>query len=111
VSTLPPPAELLELGDGESRELRVESFEVGDMTITPRDGRGPKSIVVVRVHLPREDKPLFPHYFDLTAGTLTPQVIAILEARRSFPARLVLTKYGVAPRARFTVQVLPDAQP
>jgi hypothetical protein len=97
--------EILEMADGEMRELEVLSYEIGETIITPRDGRGPKTVVDVRLHVSRTTKSLFPYYWDLTAATLTAQVVPRLEAAPSFPLVLRLHKYGVAPRARYGVEV------
>jgi hypothetical protein len=102
-----PPLEILEMSDQEMRELVVTGFEVGSTLITPRDRQSPKTVTVVRLHVARESKPLFPYYWDLTAGTLTAQAIPLLSAVTQWPRVAAITKYGVAPRARYGFELRP----
>ncbi len=103
---LPGPYEILELGDGGSLTTTILKSEEGEMTINPRDGRSPKTIQVVRVHVPPETKPLFPGYYDLTSSTLVAQLKPLLSTLVGNSRQVRITKVGVAPRARFTVEVI-----
>jgi len=109
--TLPPPYEILELAPNEEKCFTVIDWELGKMVIHPRWPGAPKEKVVLgcRLHTPKEDKPLFPHYWDVTASTLVPQVYTILKAARVPPnkVRLCIKKIGVAPKARFQVRLVP----
>lgn len=104
-----PPLEILELGDGETRELVVTGYALGSTTITPRDRMIPKTVDVVRLIVDRQSKSLFPYYYDLTASTLTAQVRPKLETITTWPRVVRIAKYGVAPRARYSVEWLPNA--
>jgi len=104
---LEPPYEILELKPGETKAITVIDWQLGKMTIHPRWPGAPpeKTVRAIRLFVPREEKPLFPHYWDITAGTLVPQVWTILREARVPPNKVVLeiTKVGAAPKARFSV--------
>jgi len=102
---LPEPYEILDLPDRGSESFRVTSWEQGTMVIKPRYRGAPaeKVITVLRMHVPTEDKPFFPHYWDLTSKTCMAQLVPMLMDPRYRDYRYTITKYGVAPRARFTV--------
>ena len=111
MAPLPGPFEILEMSDGEVRELHILSWQSGEMLISPRDGRGPKTITAVRVFVPPTDKLAFPFYWDLTATTLVAQVLPILQSRPAGGVELRLSKYGVAPKARYSVAVVSLSGP
>jgi len=104
---LEPPYEILELKPGETVSFTVLDWQLGKMTIHPRWPGAPSEKVVraVRVFVPKEEKPLFPHYWDITAGTLVPQIYTLLREARVPPNRvkITITKVGAAPKARFSV--------
>ena len=104
---LEPPYEILELKPGESKTITVVDWELGKIVIHPRWPGAPKEKVVmaVRMHVPKEEKKLFPYYWDATAGTLVPQLYTILREAGVPPNRvkLTITKVGAAPKARFSV--------
>ncbi len=102
-----PPFEMLELLPGESRTFAVLSAEEGRATIMPRDGRPPKEIPVLRLHVDPKDKPLFPHYYDVTSLTLQAQLRPLILTPGYTPARFTIGKVGAGPQARFTVIVRP----
>ena len=99
------PYEILELGDGGTLTLHPLRWTKGTMTIHPRYQRGPKTINVLRVWVPGEDKPLFPDYFDVTAATLVAQLEPILKRSDLQELEVVITKHGVPPKARYSVEV------
>ena len=104
---LEPPYEILELKPGETKTFTVIDWQLGKITIHPRWPGAPKEKTVraIRLFVPPEEKPLFPHYYDATAGTLVPQLWTILREAGVPPNRVVLTitKVGAAPKARFSV--------
>lgn len=106
---LPGPYEILELADRESRDLKVVSWERGTMEIHPTWPGAPpiKEIPVVRVHVTTGVKPLPPHYYDITSKTLQAQMLPMLMERGFENYWYVITKYGVPPRARFTLERVP----
>lgn len=103
---LPGPYELLDLVDRGSVRLRIVSSERGSIIIHPRYPGAPpeKEIPVLRVHLAPGVKPYPPMYYDITSKTLTAQMLPLLMERGFENYEYVVTKYGVAPRARFTLE-------
>jgi len=102
------PYEILELAPCEEKTLRVVDWEHGKMRIRPRwmpIGEF-KEILAVRIHVPPEDKPLFPHYWDLTARTLVTQVMAILTRGIPEGYGIRIHAVGYAPRKRFEVSLV-----
>ena len=107
MAELERPYEIYEWKDGETREFTIERWEEGDLEIHPRDGRPPKEIKVLRIHVPVEEKPEFPHYWDLTSSRLFAQLRAILQTRRLAVHRVKVTAIGRAPRTHFSVTHIP----
>ena len=105
---LPGPFEILELRDGQSIVLRVVDWRLGLMKIHPRFAGAPaeKVIKVLRLYVPRDVKPVGPDYWDITAQTLIYQLLPFLQDPRFRERTFKITAYGVAPRKRFTVEVL-----
>ena len=103
------PYEIFELADRESVTLRVTSWERGSIVIHPRYEGAPaeKEIEAMRVHLAPGVKPTPPMYWDVTAKTLIAQLMPILLERGQERYEFIVTKFGVAPKARFTVERRP----
>jgi len=103
------PYEILDLPDRGSITLRVVSWERGSMKIHPKYPGAPveKEIPVLRVHLAAGVKPTPPQYFDVTSKTLSAQLLPYFLERGFTEYRYVITKYGVAPKARFTLERIP----
>jgi len=106
---LPGPYEVLDLPDRGSITLRLVTWERGTMLIHPRQLGAPaeKEIESLRLHLAPGVKALPPNYFDLTSKTLQAQMLPMLMERGFERYEYVITKYGVAPKARFTVERRP----
>lgn len=109
MAVLSQPYEIYEWRDGETREFTIERWEVGELEIHPRDGRPPKMINVLRVHVPPEEKPEFPHYWDLTSSRLVAQLRGILRTHRAGRHRVKVTAIGSAPRTHFSVTSVPES--
>ena len=103
---LPQPFEILELNDGQSITLTIESWEEGEAIIHPRYKEGSKRIKVLRVTVPQAEKEFFPHYWDITAITAVAQLKPLLEAELHKRRKFRITKHGVAPKARFTIETV-----
>jgi len=103
------PFELLDLGDREHVVLRIVSSELGSMVIHPKWPGAPseKRIPVLRVHLAEGVKPYPPMYFDITSKTLIAQLQPFLLERDFERYDFTITKFGVPPRARFTLARQP----
>ena len=106
MSELPGPVELLELPDGESRSFRALRYDKGTLRVVPKHQPEGKIVTALRVHVPLEDKPLFPHYWDLTAATLVAQLEPHLQRPDLARLRFTITARGIGPRKRFEVQTV-----
>ena len=98
--------EILELGDGGTIELRPISWKLGKYTIrTVRTPEG-KTIQILRLYVRPEEKAIGPNYWDLTSQTLIAQILPRLQAGNILGRIFRITKHGVAPRARFTFEII-----
>jgi len=107
MAVLEKPYEIYEWEDGKEEEWTILSWELGELTIQLRTREGTKDIEVLRIHVPPEDKPTFPHYHDLTSARLVKQLQGILPRGGMGPAKLRITAIGSAPRTHFSVTNLP----
>jgi hypothetical protein len=105
MSNLPSPYEVVDLQDGESLKLHVLSFEKGEITINPKHTPGEKVVQAIRLHVPQADKPHYPFYWDSTSKTLVAQLEPLLPSIIQNKRLVTITKRGIAPKARFTVEV------
>jgi len=105
LEVLPQPYEILELGDGESITLKITSWKLGKITIQPKYLRAPKEVRTLRVWVPEGYKTFEPRYFDITSQTLIYQLLPHLEVPDFTKKLFLITKHGVAPHARFTLEV------
>ncbi len=101
------PFDILELRDGGELVTRVLAFEEGPVVVTPRDGRAPKVVQGIRLHVPMEDKQTAPPWWDVTAQTVKPTLLAVLPRVTQGKLWLKLHKYGDGAGARFGVDLLP----
>lgn len=106
--TLPAPAEIYEWRDGETKAFTILSYEVGDQEIHPRDGRPAKTISTLRIHVPPEEKPTFPPYWDFTSQRLVAQLQTILPPGIVIPFKVSITAVGAAPATHFSVTRVPE---
>ena len=102
---LPGPIEILELRDGGMLRTRILDWTLDEMVIQPRDGSPEKLVKALRINVPKDDKEFFPWYWDITGLTLIAQLLPFLEAGGKINQTFTITKHGVAPRARFTLEV------
>ena len=102
---LPDPMEALELQDGQSARFRVLRYEVGEKTIKPDHAPTGKLIRIVRVHVPKEDKPGFPHYWDVTSARLVAQLLPFLESPDFARKTYTVTARGIPPKKYFNLEV------
>ena len=102
------PYEILELADCQSITLRPVRYETGRFTFHPKWMRPGevKTVLAIRIHVPTEDKPIFPHYWDITASTLVPQVMALLTAGVPEGYGIKVHAVGTAPKKRFEVSLV-----
>jgi hypothetical protein len=104
---LEPPMEILELAPGESRAMTVLWAEEGRYTINPRDGRPPKEIPVLRLHVQEADRPFPPYYYDITSLRAQALLKPVVLAPGYVARRFTITKVGSGPSAGFTVGSSP----
>lgn len=111
VAELPSPYEILELESGESATFGVRGYEVGMATISPRYTGAPeeKTIPVVRVLVPREDKEYAPYYYDITSKRLVGSIIPILQEGVPEGKKIKITAHGTRPRKHFSVEIVSPA--
>lgn len=108
MTVLEKPYEIYEWEDGKSEEWTILSWELGELTIQLRSREGTKDIEVLRIHVPPEEKPEFPHYHDLTSARLVKQLQGILPRGGLGSTKLRITAIGAAPRTHFSVTNLPE---
>ena len=104
------PIEWLELRDKETAEFHVERYEWGEYTISPRYAGAParKAIPVLRVYVPAEDKPRFPHYWDISSKRVHAQLRAPLDMIVRDRMLVRITATGVRPAKWFQVEWIPE---
>jgi len=101
------PYEILELRDGEVRKLVIRNWETGLVTIYPADKLTGKVVTALRVHVTPDQKDYFPYYWDITGKTLVAQMLPYLQQPGYQDKTFTITKHGVPPKARFTLEVKP----
>ena len=101
------PFDILELRPEGELVTRVTAFEEGPVTITPRDGRPPKVVQGVRLHVPPEDKQTEPPWWDVTSQTVKPTLLQLAALAVTHKRFLKLHKYGSGAGARFSAELLP----
>src|SRR5574341_1221549 len=106
MTKLAPPAEILDLADGQAVDFRVLKWEDGELFIQARGSPAGRDVRTVRMHVPPEDKPVGAPYWDATAGNLVARLLPMLDMVVRDGRRLRVTKHGVAPSARHQVDVL-----
>jgi len=107
VERLAGPYEIMELRDRETIELHIVKWEHGEVIIHPRHEKEEKVVQAVRVFVPEAEKEFFPYYWDITSNRLRCQLLPWLEQPDFAGKRYKITKYGIAPIAHFTLEVIP----
>src|SRR3972149_5477149 len=100
MALLTPPAELLDLANGESREFRVLRWAEGGLAIRARQAPAGKEVTAIRMHVPPEDKSEGAPYWDATAGNLVARLRVMLDDVVAGGRALRGTKNGGPPPAR-----------
>ncbi len=107
MAALAGPFEILDLQDGEVAQFRVLRVETGDVPITPTRTRVTEIVPATRLHLPPGAKRTGLPYWDVTSKTLQAQLAGV-DAGGGLVGRTVrITAFGVQPRKRFQLEVLP----
>ena len=102
---LPAPMEILEIPDGKSATFRVTHFQLDDAIIKPAHAPQGKAIKVLRVHVPPNEKPTPPYYWDITGLGAQAQLLPFLEQQNFGSKRFTLHAIGEAPKKRFRLEV------
>jgi len=102
------PYEIMDMDDGETKELRITHWVTGNVTIRPAHLPEGKIIRALRVFVPSATKPTGPAYWDITSKLLVAQMLPYLERPPFTDKIFTITKHGVAPKARFTLEVRPS---
>ena len=105
---LPGPYEILELADGQSIELTIKSYEVGNVTIHPRylpPGQT-KTVKAMRIYLDPKEKTIGPPYWDITSQLLVTHLESVIKTAGKLPLRVRIKAFGYPPRKRFQLEVL-----
>ena len=99
------PFEFLELPPGVRRTFHVIRYEIGRAQTHPP--WMPEGTLVwneiIRLHLPRTEKPLYPYYFDIGQKTLVPQLKTLLPRAALEGIGITIEAVGVGPKKRFSV--------
>lgn len=107
MAELPGPMEIYEWReDGRTEEWTILNWQEDLVEIHPKD-RPAKMITVLRIHVPPEEKPEFPHYWDLTSARLVSQLLPMLAPPGLGPQKFKITAIGVAPGTHFSVSRMP----
>ena len=99
------PYEFLKLEPGKPVTFHVIRWELGRVEYHP-PWEKPGVLVwsrVLRLHLPTTEKPLFPHYYDVGAKTLVPQLMALLPRARAEKVGITIEAVGTGAAKRFSV--------
>ena len=104
------PIEWLDLKDKETAEFHVTAYEWGEWTIAPRypGAPPPHPIPVLRVQVPSEDKPMFPHYYDISSTRVQAQLRPVLDMIVRDKMLVRITAAGVRPAKWFQVEWIPE---
>jgi len=107
--TLAAPYEIFDIGDGESVDITVTWWERGDeIEMKATDGHIFRSSPL-RLHLTAPLAPGKQPYLDVTSKRLIPQLEGLLAGVPPAKRRMKIVKHGVAPKALFTVEIIPTA--
>lgn len=104
---IPDPMELFELVDGASYEIVPVKWELGWTHIRPRDGREPRDVHCLRLHVDPATKGTIPAYWDITSKHLVSELLGYLQAHPPGSYKFSITKHGRGPTARFTLRAEP----
>ena len=102
---LESPMSFLELEDGQSVTYHVMDWQRGRAQVArPWMPAGDQTWVeVLRMHVLKSEKPMYPHYVDVGQKTLIPQLVPILPRARAEEAGIRIGAVGTGPKKRFSV--------
>jgi hypothetical protein len=106
MSELKAPLEMFDIGNGDSMVMLIVGSELGECTIHSRRENREKRVDCLRAHLAPGFKTIGMPYWDITSKTLIAQLEPLLINPPPTGKRFKITKHGVAPAARFQVEML-----
>lgn len=106
MDTLPRPYEIFDIGHEEAVQVRVMSCEEGTMEIHPGYGQEIKVVEGLRIHLAHPWSEGRMPYIDITSQRLKAMLLPELRNMGPEGKLIRITKYGVAPKATFSVAVI-----
>lgn len=106
MAKLSGPMEFLKLLDGRSVEFTVLRYEEGEGEANLPRPRPDGKVPVLRVHVKPTDRPMFPPYWDITAGRAKLSLRPMNNPNVHLGKRVKLTKHGVEPASAFTVDIV-----
>ena len=101
------PYEVFDIGDEEMVQIRVMRYELGEIEIHPGYREEVKTVEALRLHLEHPWVEGRLPYLDITSGRLRVQLEPMLAVIPAGGKLIRITKHGVAPKALFTVEVVP----
>jgi len=107
VEDLPGAEVFLELTDGQAIRFRILSAEQGKALISPRDGRPAHYVNTLRVHVPPDDKPTIPHYWDITSRKCITALLSYIDIGAHIGKVFTLRKEGHPPTCEYRLTVAP----
>jgi len=106
---LPSPYEIFDVPPETVQEFDPQRYELGKGFIRP--ARAPEGVWVpiLRIWVTRATKPLGAPYWDITAKTLIVTLLPVIDDWIARRLRFRARKVGIAPRARFEIEVIPTS--
>ena len=98
------PYEIFEMTDGETRVFQVNDWKLGTMGMVTAETPAGKIVKTLRLYVPQLHKPLGVNWWDVTSQTLIAQLLPYLELPNYQVKTFTVSKFGVKPKARFTVK-------
>ena len=108
MSKLSGPYEVFDIGDGEAVQIRVMRVEEGEIDIHPGYQDQVKTVEAMRLHLEHPWVEGRLPYIDITSGRLRMQLQPVVADISPAGKMLRITKHGAAPKATFTLEVIPE---
>lgn len=105
ITQLPGPYEIFEPAEGEAQTMRITSWEYGLMQIKTSEVPVGKEVKALRIYVSPESKPVGVNWWDITSQLLIAQLMPYLELPGFETHVYTITKYGVKPKARYTLVV------
>ena len=106
---IPGPYEIFDIEPSKTVDLHIVNFERGQVVIHPEYRPEEKIVDALRLHLAPGTKAVGLPYYDVTSKTLQAQLLGYLERPGYDRYVYRITKYGIPPRARFSLEVVPRA--